>query len=1032
MNIKELEEILLKTSSSLMRIKGEEIFNKRLADKIKGKNIEGIYNIYGQVLNPINNEEIKTHIKIDLKKKKLNSVRCSCENFKEISINKKLFMCQHLTATAYSFLHSFYKNNKEGNRESKRIEGSNKKQQVTIHMNVIHRFLKGHHNYEVEFRLGAKHKYLISDLRSFILALKNKENIFLNHSFTYNPLDYDISEEDKKIIELISKYINRKEYISSGKSLIVSSRELKEFLYYTKEEKIKFKYNDIEYTPSIYKKDLPLNFTLKVQGDSFVLTTHKKLPISLSEEGDIYLFNDELYLPSKNQISKYSLLYDKFKKKDKILYNKTVENYNKLTCLLKSISSNITYSEEVKAFGEELFKLEFLLYKDRGNIYCNVEKTYNNEKINILDNNYNSIKEEKILMTLEGYKFIRVENRLKFIGGDEELFNILTKKKEGLYSLGKVILGEGFKNINIYNSSYINLDFYEDNMGFKMCYTIGDIKERELNSAFESYKQGNKFYKTRNGIFIDFNDEGIKEFFNLIQVLITNKSMEEGSIEVDKNKTLYILEALKDRSFNIGKGIDLLKHIEEKIISMNNEDILVPKGLKGNLRPYQVEGFRWFKTISNLGFGGVLADDMGLGKTIQTIAFLTSEKDKKSLIVTPTSLIYNWKEEIERFSESLKVKIIHGSDKDIKKSLEEADVILTTYGTLRNNIETYKDIKFNYCIIDEAQNIKNPKAQSTISLKRINAEMRFALTGTPMENNLMELWSIFDFIMPGYLYSKEDFEKEVIYNQDKGIKLLRDLIKPFILRRTKGEVLEDLKEKRERKVLVEMTDTQKAIYSSYIKEVREKIKENTNDRIEVFSYLTKLRQICLDPTLVIEDYKGGSGKVHIAMELLEEHISNNKKILLFSQFTSVLGNLGKFLEEKNIEYFYLDGATESKDRVRLVKDFNKGNKVKVFLISLKAGGTGLNLTSANTVIHFDPWWNPAVEDQATDRAHRIGQKNIVEVIKLIAKGTIEESIIRLQEDKKNLIQSIINEELKNSDAFNKLSKEDLLNLFNRD
>ncbi|MEW8957291.1 SNF2-related protein, partial [Clostridium sp.] len=722
---------------------------------------------------------------------------------------------------------------------------------------------------------------------------------------------------------------------------------------------------------------------------------------------------------------------------NKILYNKTVKNYNNLTYLLKNISDNITYSEEVKAFSEGLFKLELFLYKERENIYCDIYEVYNNEKINILDKKKDSygIRKEKLLMTMEGYRFIRKENRLMFIGGDEELFNILTKKREGIYTLGKVIFGEGLKDIKVYGSSSINIDFHEYDRGFKLGYTIGEVGRKELNSLFESYKKGDKFYKTKDNMFIDFSQEDVKEFFNLIEILTTSRGGENGLVEVERNKSLYVLECLKNRKFNIGKGIDLLKDIEDRISNINNKNITLPKNLKATLREYQLGGFKWFKTLSDLGFGGILADDMGLGKTVQTIAFLTSEKDKKSLIIVPTSLIYNWKEEIERFSPDLRVQIIHGSngsENNIEKILKEYDIILTTYGTLRNNIEIYKDIKFNYCIIDEAQNIKNSMAITSRTVKEIDSEIRFALTGTPMENNLIELWSIFDFIMPGYLYSKDAFEKKFIYKEGYDLKPLKTLIKPFILRRCKSEVLDELPEKIEKKILVEMTDTQKTIYKSYIKEVREKIKEDTHNKIEVFSYLTRLRQICLDPSLIIDNYNGGSGKTNMAIELLEEYIENNNKILLFSQFTSVLGNIGKYLEEKGIEYFYLDGSTDSKERLRLVKAFNEDKKVKVFLISLKAGGTGLNLTSANLVIHFDPWWNPAVEDQATDRAHRIGQKNIVEVIKLIARGTIEEKIVKLQEYKKNLIHSIITEDLKNSDVFNKLSKEDLISLFERD
>jgi SNF2 family DNA or RNA helicase len=356
-------------------------------------------------------------------------------------------------------------------------------------------------------------------------------------------------------------------------------------------------------------------------------------------------------------------------------------------------------------------------------------------------------------------------------------------------------------------------------------------------------------------------------------------------------------------------------------------------------------------------------------------------------------------------------------------------VILTTYGTLRMDILQYENVIFDNCIIDEAQNIKNYLAQSAKVIKEVKAKVRFALTGTPIENNLVELWSIFDFIMPNYLYSKEIFETKFIMSRQGDLEELKLLIKPFLLRRTKNEVMKELPDKIEKKFIVEMTTAQKAVYKSYIKIVRDKMRNDSEGRIEVFSYLTRLRQICLDPSLVMDEYKGGSGKLKIATELIEKHINSEGKVLLFSQFTSALKNIGDSLKGKKISYFYLDGKTKPKDRIKLVDEFNNSYDTKVFLISLKAGGTGLNLTSANLVIHFDPWWNPAVEHQATDRAHRIGQRNVVEVIKLVAKGTIEEKIILLQENKKDLIDSVITGELTNSDVIGKLTKDELLDLF---
>lgn len=802
MNIKELEQIIFKPSSNIMRKIGEEIYRNGLVSDIRGRKIENIYHIYGDVLNNINHNQLKTYIKINLSDKKIEEVSCACDEFKETSRAKKLVMCEHLTATAYKFL-SLLNKKKDKKSESLKILPKEKieKTEVGIGIKVTHKSWKGKTDYELEFRLGFQHKYLITDLKNFISNLDQEKKIYFNNQFTYNPKEHVISSDDIKVINFIREYV----YANKGiwitrRSLIVSPDGLRKFLECIGKSKIIFKYNAIEYKTTVFKADVPISFTLKEKNECFILTTHKKLPIPLNEDRDVYFFNERLYLPSKNQVEKYSLVYDKLQKNGQIQYHKTIDNYNKIIYLLSSISKNITLTEEVKRFASNSLKFEFLIYKERTNIYCDVQGFYYNEKINILEeaNSKTQIirdfnKEEKILMKFEYYKFIKRKGRLIFVGEDEDLFNLLSSRKNSIYCLGTVILGEGLEDIKVYNAASIEVDLYEENGYFKFNYNIGNVDSGELKDIFESYKSENRFYKTKDNGFIDFEDQGVRSFLNLINILNTNKNIEEGSIQVEKNKALYIEEGLKNQDYKLGNGVNLLKDIKDKLTELNSKEITLSKNLKANLREYQVNGFKWFKSLSELGFGGILADDMGLGKKVQTIAFLTSEENKKSLIITPTSLIYNWKDELERFAPSIKVGILHGNavkQQNIINKLEEYDVILTTYGTLRNNIRKYDNIEFDYCIIDEAQNIKNPVAQATKVVKEIKGKVRFALTGTLIENNLIELWSIFDFIMPGYLYSKETFYEKFISNSDCDLEGLRLLIKPFILRRTKREVIE--------------------------------------------------------------------------------------------------------------------------------------------------------------------------------------------------------------------------------------------------
>ena len=604
--------------------------------------------------------------------------------------------------------------------------------------------------------------------------------------------------------------------------------------------------------------------------------------------------------------------------------------------------------------------------------------------------------------------------------------HIVATVLNGLENLNKETNDE-YIDENITINPNITLDISQSRNGYmSMKLNIEGVDSNEYREIFSSYKNNNRLYRMKNGAYLDLKDNDLEQAFKLIDIL--NIYNDFDNMKIPNNKAIYLEKLIEDEDLSFVNGSKYVSNVVKKFDKVKSKNYEVPKDLNATLRDYQVSGFEFFKTLSDYQFGGILADEMGLGKTIQTIAFLLSNKDKKSIVITPTALIYNWKNELEKFAPTLKVGLLHAAKSEREKILDNIDnydVILTTYTTYKNDIDKYKNISFDYCIIDEAQNIKNPDAIITKAIKNVNAKVKFALTGTPIENNLMELWSIFDFIMPGYLYNKSKF-KSIFVNNDKNIIELKNLIKPFILRRTKKEVITELPDKIEQKIIIDLEKEHKRAYKGYVNLITRKIKENNQDNITVFSYLTKLRQLCLSPELMVKNYQGKNSKLDVLINIIND--SSDEKILVFSQFTKVLEVIGKRLNEENISYSYLDGKTSAKDRVKLVEEFNTNNN-KVFLISLKAGGTGLNLTSANIVVHFDPWWNPAVEDQASDRAHRIGQKNVVNVIKLIAKGTAEERVINLQETKKELIEDVINGNLDNSSTLKNLSKDDIIDLF---
>ena len=604
--------------------------------------------------------------------------------------------------------------------------------------------------------------------------------------------------------------------------------------------------------------------------------------------------------------------------------------------------------------------------------------------------------------------------------------HIVATVLNGLENLNKETNDE-YIDENITITPNITLDISQSRNGYmSMKLNIEGVDSNEYREIFSSYKNNNRLYRMKNGAYLDLKDKDIEQAFKLIDIL--NIYNDFDNMKIPNNKAIYLEKLIEDEDLSFVNGSKYVSNVVKKFDKVKSKNYEIPKDLNATLRDYQVSGFEFFKTLSDYQFGGILADEMGLGKTIQTIAFLLSNKDKKSIVITPTALIYNWKNELEKFAPTLKVGLLHAAKSEREKILDNIDnydVILTTYTTYKNDIDKYKNINFDYCIIDEAQNIKNPDAIITKAIKNVNAKVKFALTGTPIENNLMELWSIFDFIMPGYLYNKSKF-KSIFVNNDKNIIELKNLIKPFILRRTKKEVITELPDKIEQKIIIDLEKEHKRAYKGYVNLITRKIKENNQDNITVFSYLTKLRQLCLSPELMVKNYQGKNSKLDVLINIIND--SSDEKILVFSQFTKVLEVIGKRLNEENISYSYLDGKTSAKDRVKLVEEFNTNNN-KVFLISLKAGGTGLNLTSANIVVHFDPWWNPAVEDQASDRAHRIGQKNVVNVIKLIAKDTAEERVINLQETKKELIEDVINGNLDNSSTLKNLSKDDIIDLF---
>jgi SNF2 family DNA or RNA helicase len=545
-------------------------------------------------------------------------------------------------------------------------------------------------------------------------------------------------------------------------------------------------------------------------------------------------------------------------------------------------------------------------------------------------------------------------------------------------------------------------------------FELEGIPDEHIRDVLQAIEEKRKYYRLRNGSLLSLETREFEEIQRFLKAgPIQNEDIESG-VYVPVVQGLQLLDTA-DRSeiFTIEQSF---REFLENIRTPEEQEFEIPKILENTLRDYQIKGFKWMKLLSSYGFGGILADDMGLGKTLQAISFLVSElpliRNRKhpALVVCPSSLTYNWLNELLTFAPDVQAIVVDGDKKErreIQKDFEQMDVIITSYPLLLRDIDWFEKQIFHSVIFDEAQAFKNPATQTARAVKKINADHRFALTGTPVENSLEELWSIFHVVLPelfGGIKEYSNLQRETIARR----------IKPFMLRRLKEDVVLELPQKIESMDAMELHTEQKKLYAAYLAKLRhDTLKHLDKDtlrknRIKILAGITRLRQICCHPALFVDGYKGGSAKFDQLMKLIEECRLSGRRVLIFSQFTKMLQLIKRELTYEGQSFFYLDGQTPSEERVELCNRFNKGEH-DLFLISLKAGGTGLNLTGADTVILYDIWWNPAVEEQAADRAHRIGQTKDVHVIKLVSKGTIEEKMNELQDKKRHLIEEVIEE-----------------------
>lgn len=771
-------------------------------------------------------------------------------------------------------------------------------------------------------------------------------------------------------------------------------------------------------------KILPFREYMNKQAGKSVFIAERELPIfcrdllpelSKHYELEISEFSPEKYLPEEVSFEIYL----------------DMPEYDTITCKLTAV------------YGEEKYNVTGMSGLDEAEGGYGITRHITGAQDVVIEKR--NVQKELEIDSAVGSFFPQYDLLLKsriLSGNGDTIYDFLTEGMDSLQELGEVYISEKMKKVQIMKKPAFSMGVSLKSGLLELNLESGEMPLDQLAEILAKYDRRKKYYRLKNGSFINMQDEEMSNVISLVDGLqLTQSQLKKGEIVIPKYRALYLDSLSREEGITYLHKDKDFRQLVRNMKAVEDSDYEVPKSLKMIMREYQKNGYQWLRTLHDNGFGGILADDMGLGKTLQVISFLLAEYEEKkagrTLIVCPASLVYNWLSELERFAPSLHTVMITGdvaTRKELITNSTNEDILITSYDLLKRDIEHYQQLDFFCEIIDEAQFIKNQNTQAAKSVKMITAATKFALTGTPMENRLSELWSIFDYLMPGFLFGykqfKENVEEPIVERQDEAAMLqLRRFITPFILRRLKKDVLKDLPDKLEEVVYAKMPAEQQELYDASVQKMKLQLAKQTDEefrenKLQLLAELTRLRQICCNPLLLYENYEGAAAKVEVCMELLQNAIEGGHKVLLFSQFTSMLELLAKEAGKNGISFYKLTGQTSKEDRIRMVERFNKDD-TQVFLISLKAGGTGLNLTSADIVIHFDPWWNVAAQNQATDRTHRIGQKNVVTVYKLIAKGTIEEKIVKLQEMKQELADQVLSGE--NMDKTT-LSKEELLEL----
>ena len=898
--------------------------------------------------------------------------------------------------------------------------------------------------FKLKFKVGAETgtQYIIKDVQSFLTDITRANFIEYGKKLAFKHDERNFDDNSRTIISFMRKVLATqgvKHYKNKIKQLELTNGIIDDF--FTTFKALQPAYRNFQLQESI---EFPI-LHLEKFGNYYKITLRTKHRYILGQN-HLYHFNgcDTCIRTKLDEAGKTAGLIYRLSLQGEIIVGN--EDFNDFYIYVLSDIKNF-----IQLSGIEFDKLtedEIFIYADiddYGQTYATLKYHYSDgsTKVGFDPTNTDiSLSAHKIESYIRNYANIDDIKKIAYVTSEtNKMREFVNAGLPYLQQYADVYISESLKIFGMKKKYQLSVGVTIENDLLSIDVDSVDIPRDELAEVLSAYRRRKKFYKLKNGEKLYLESDELEEIDQMLANYNVDPSkIEDGHLDLELFRA-FSVNAQAENNSNLVEydRSEIFKGVIEKFENVKDADHEVSEKYDDLLRDYQKYGYQWLRTLSEFGFGGILADDMGLGKTLQVISLLDQSKADNgvSIVVAPASLILNWEDEVKKFAPELRALSIYGTAAARKKAITthlEYDLLITSYDYIRRDVDLYKDIKFKYVVLDEAQYIKNSKTKNAKSVKGLVGKYKLALTGTPIENTLAELWSIFDFLMPGYLFSYAHFageyERPIVKEQDvKKQAELKKLISPFILRRRKQDVLAELPDKIETMIPIEFSEAEKKLYLANLSQVNMELQaklemEETNS-ILILAMLTKLRQICCEPRVLYENIKEQSSKVVACMDVILRLREHGKKILLFSSFTSVLDFIVEALKQEQISYYVLTGATNKVKRRELVAKFQEDDTA-VFLISLKAGGTGLNLTAAEAVIHFDPWWNISAQNQATDRAHRIGQERTVQVFKLIMKDSVEEKIGLLQEAKKELADAFVEG---NDGTITTMSREDIMELF---